>query len=89
MSSLSSFSFCRVHLAVHTALTEANVTATSVPGLSKIFNPESTFLKPFHGLETAYLQQQYCKANLGMIVSGACVQNMFGTRDLKSQYNEK
>lgn len=69
VTALNQFILSKVHVAVQAALKEADISESRVPSLSEIFNPDGPFGKPFHGLETAYQQLQYCKANLGMVVS--------------------
>ena len=39
------------------------------PEFNEMFDPNGTFGRPFKGLESSYSLLQYCKANLGLVVS--------------------
>ncbi|XP_065891557.1 uncharacterized protein [Dysidea avara] len=53
----------KVEMAVNSALENAGIPISSIPDLSEIFNVDGIFGRPFQGLETAYLQEKYCKQN--------------------------
>ena len=59
----------KVAMAVNSAFENAGIPSSSVPDLSEIFNTDGIFGQPFRGLETAYLQEQYCKQNFCFVVS--------------------
>ena len=59
----------KVEMAVNSALENAGIPISSIPDLSEIFNVDGIFGRPFQGLETAYLQEKYCKQNFCFVVS--------------------
>lgn len=69
VTALTQVLMSKVHSLVNEALKDVDITESQVPLLSEIFNSRSPFMRPFRGLETAYLQVQYCRANFGLIVS--------------------
>ena len=69
VTALNQFILSKVHIAVQTALKEADMSESCATAISEICHPNGPFGKPFQGLETAYQQLRYYKASLGMIVS--------------------
>lgn len=69
VTALNQFILSKVHIAIQTALNEAGISESCVPAISEICHPNGPFGKLFWGLETAYQQLRYYKANLGMVVS--------------------
>ena len=63
----------KVEMAVKSALESAGIPSSNVPELSGIFNMDGVFGQPFKGLETAYLQEQYCTQKFGFVVSTVTV----------------
>lgn len=54
---------------VTTLLKEANVSMEAIGRVSKLFDDKSPFCKPFHNLETNYLQLAYYRSHFGFVVS--------------------
>ena len=69
VTALNQFILSKVHIAIQTALNKAGISESCVPAISEICHPNGPFGKLFRGLETAYQQLRYYKANLGMVVS--------------------
>ena len=69
VTGLNQFLLSKIHSAVECALERAGVSTSLVPQLSEIFGHDGPFGRPFHGLESAHQQLQYCKSNLGLVVS--------------------
>lgn len=66
---LNQYILSQVSSAVMAAIAKAGVNISTIPELHDIFNPNGHFGRPFQGLETSYQLLQYCKANLGFVVS--------------------
>ena len=56
----------KVAIAVKAAI---GMDVNNIPEFNEIFDPNGTFGRPFKGLESSHFLLQYCKANLGLVVS--------------------
>ena len=70
VTDLIQYILSQVSSAVTAAIAKSGVNVHTIPELHDIFDPNSSFGR---GLETPYQLLQYCKANLGFIVSSPIV----------------
>lgn len=59
-----------IHSRVNTTLTNAGINPENVIGLDSLFDQQSsTYVAPFSGLETQYMQLKYYKERFSFVVS--------------------
>lgn len=69
VTDFNSFILSKLYGVVKNALEDHSINIDDLAQLAKAFNMDSPFFRPFQGVETYHQQLQYCKKNLGLIVS--------------------
>lgn len=69
VADFNSYLFTRLYVIVKTSLEERSINISDIPELVKAFDSNSPLLNPFKGIGTYHCLLQYCKKNLGFVVS--------------------
>ena len=70
ITSLNRIRLSAMHADVSRLLREADLSASSIPGLNELFNSEGPYGSPFLGLETQHQQLCFYKTHFQFVVSG-------------------
>ena len=68
VTDFNSYILSKLYNVLKNELEGININISDLPQLTKVFDTDSPFLRPFKGIETHHQHLQYCKKKLGFVV---------------------